>query len=68
MFRKMNSASYLSILRAVVILCFILFAAAVRVLPHPWNFTPIAAIALFSGANLAAPGSLSFSACRALLR
>ncbi len=60
MFRKMNSVSYLSILRAVVILCFLLFAAAVRILPHPWNFTPIGAMALFSGAKLAAPGRLSF--------
>jgi hypothetical protein len=51
LFRKMNSVSSLSILRAVVILCFILFAAAVRILPHPWNFTPIGAMALFSGAK-----------------
>ena len=51
MFRKINSASYFSILRAVIVLCFILFAAAVRVLPHPWNFTPIGAMALFSGAK-----------------
>lgn len=30
----------------------ILLAAAVRVAPHPWNFTPIGAMALFSGALL----------------
>jgi uncharacterized protein DUF6580 len=26
-------------------------AALLRILPHPWNFTPIAAMALFSGAH-----------------
>jgi len=39
-------------LRVVIILCFILFAAVVRILPHPWNFTPVGAMALFSGAKL----------------
>ena len=29
----------------------ILGAAAVRLLPHPWNFTPIGAMALFGGAT-----------------
>ena len=32
--------------------CFIVFAAVVRILPHPWNFTPLGAMALFSGAKL----------------
>jgi hypothetical protein len=27
-------------------------AAAVRIAPHPWNFTPVGAMALFSGAVL----------------
>ena len=40
------------ILRAVIVACFILFAAVVRILPHPWNFTPVGAMALFSGAKL----------------
>lgn len=31
----------------------ILAAAAARLLPHPWNFTPIGAIAIFSGAQFA---------------
>jgi|GEM_PF-5981877 len=31
----MNSASSLMVFRAVIILCFILFAAVVRILPHP---------------------------------
>lgn len=52
MFRKMNSASRLLIFRVVIILCFILSAAVARILPHPWNFTPLGAMALFSGAKL----------------
>lgn len=40
------------IFRAVIIVCFIAFAAVVRILPHPWNFTPLGAMALFSGAKL----------------
>jgi hypothetical protein len=27
------------------------FAAILRILPHPWNFTPIAAMGLFAGAH-----------------
>jgi hypothetical protein len=30
----------------------IVLAAALRLAPHPWNFTPVGAIALFSGAML----------------
>lgn len=30
----------------------ILAAALVRLLPHPWNFTPVGALALFAGATL----------------
>jgi hypothetical protein len=36
--------------RLVAITCLILAAAASRVIPHPPNFTPITAIALFGGA------------------
>jgi hypothetical protein len=39
----------INVLTAVVL---ILFAAFSRVLPHPANFAPVAAIALFSGAYL----------------
>lgn len=39
----------INVLTAVIL---ILFAAFSRLLPHPANFTPIAAIALFSGAYL----------------
>jgi uncharacterized protein (TIGR00290 family) len=37
-------------LRAILIFAMIVLAAALRLAPHPWNFTPIGAIALFSGA------------------
>lgn len=37
-------------LRSLVILAMIVAAAALRIAPHPWNFTPVGAMALFSGA------------------
>src|SRR6266446_6920746 len=37
-------------LRTVVVLSMILMAAVLRIAPHPWNFTPVGAMALFSGA------------------
>jgi hypothetical protein len=36
--------------RAILIFVMIVAAAALRLAPHPWNFTPVGAIALFSGA------------------
>jgi len=36
--------------RALLALAMIAVAAAVRIAPHPWNFTPVGAMALFSGA------------------
>lgn len=39
-------------LRERTILATILAAAALRLLPHPWNVTPIGAMALFGGATL----------------
>jgi hypothetical protein len=48
---KMNSDRSSWISRFFVVLCFVLFAAVVRILPHPWNFTPVGAMALFSGAK-----------------
>jgi Family of unknown function (DUF6580) len=36
--------------RMQLALLMIVIAAALRVAPHPWNFTPIGAMALFSGA------------------
>ena len=38
------------LLRTILIFAMILLAAALRLAPHPWNFTPVGAIALFSGA------------------
>ena len=37
-------------LRTLLIFTLIVVAAALRLAPHPWNFTPVGAIALFSGA------------------
>lgn len=39
-----------AVLRTILIFTLILLAAALRLAPHPWNFTPIGAIAIFSGA------------------
>ena len=38
--------------RTLLALVLIVLAAALRIAPHPWNFTPVGAIALFSGAVL----------------
>src|SRR5437588_11339132 len=38
--------------RTVLALALILLAAALRIAPHPWNFTPVGAMAFFSGALL----------------
>jgi hypothetical protein len=40
------------ILRTAVILTMLVLAAALRIVPHPWNLAPIGAMALFSGAML----------------
>jgi hypothetical protein len=47
--------------RLVALLSAMLVAAALRLVPHPPNFTPIGAIALFSGAYLGRRG-LAFAA------
>ena len=39
-----------TIFRTVLILGMILFATVLRIVPHPWNLTPVGAMALFSGA------------------
>jgi len=36
--------------RLLLALAIIAIAAALRIAPHPWNFTPVGAMALFSGA------------------
>lgn len=38
------------IVRTAVVLAMIALAAALRIMPHPWNFTPVGAMALFAGA------------------
>ena len=44
-----NSDRRLYALQFVVAALLILIAASVRILPHPMNFTPIGAMAIFSG-------------------
>ena len=38
------------VLRTILIFAMIVLASALRLAPHPWNFTPVGAIALLSGA------------------
>ncbi len=38
--------------RTLLAFALIVLAAALRIAPHPWNFTPVGAMALFSGAVL----------------
>lgn len=37
--------------RFLLVLTMVLFGGILRLVPHPWNFTPIGAMALFSGAT-----------------
>lgn len=39
----------LYLLRFLIAAAMILLAAVLRILPHPWNFTPVGAMAIFSG-------------------
>src|SRR5258708_40282207 len=45
-----KSSTQFFVLRAILAAVLIIIAAVVRILPHPWNFTPIGAMAIFSGA------------------
>ena len=45
-----KSSTHVVVLRAILAAVMIILAAVVRILPHPWNFTPIGAMAIFSGA------------------
>jgi hypothetical protein len=38
--------------RTLLALAIVALAAALRIAPHPWNFTPVGAMALFSGATI----------------
>jgi hypothetical protein len=40
------------LVRGILICTLLLLAAALRIAPHPWNFTPVGAMALFSGAMI----------------
>ena len=44
-----KSSTHVFVLRTILAAVLIFLAAVVRILPHPWNFTPIGAMALFSG-------------------
>ena len=48
--------------RLLAVLLAILGASALRLVPHPPNFTPIGAMALFSGAYLGRRGLVAFAA------
>jgi hypothetical protein len=52
MLSKENPDRGIMFLRGLVVVAFLTFAAIVRILPHPWNVTPIGAMALFGGAKL----------------
>jgi hypothetical protein len=45
-----TSSTHVFVLRAILAAVVIILAAVLRIAPHPWNFTPIGAMALFSGA------------------
>jgi hypothetical protein len=47
-----NSEKEIKVVRTVIVLAMVLLAAVLRIVPHPWNFTPIGAMALFSGAMI----------------
>lgn len=53
--------------RVIALLAAILIAAAMRLLPHPPNFSPIAAMALFSGAYMPRRGLAFIAPLAALL-
>ncbi len=46
----------------------VLLAAASRIVPHPWNFTPMIAVALFAGARIGRPwlAAIAVLGCLAL--
>ena len=44
-----STDSSLYALRFVIAAVMIFLAGALRILPHPWNFTPVGAMAIFSG-------------------
>ena len=47
---KVENEKLALLLRGVGIVTLIVLAAVLRIVPHPWNLTPVGAMALFSGA------------------
>jgi hypothetical protein len=47
---KVESEKLALLLRGAVIMALIVLSAVLRIVPHPWNLTPVGAMALFSGA------------------
>lgn len=45
-------SKHAALYRTLLAVAMIVLAAILRIAPHPWNFTPIGAMALFSGAVL----------------
>jgi hypothetical protein len=45
-----KSSTHVFAFRAILAAVMVILAAVLRIVPHPWNFTPIGAMALFSGA------------------
>jgi hypothetical protein len=50
--KKFASENKPAVLRTILIFTLVLLAAALRLAPHPWNFTPVGAVALFAGATV----------------
>jgi len=55
---KVNNFQKNKILDYIIAICFIILGIVFRFLPHPPNFSPIAAISIFSGVYLASKISL----------
>lgn len=47
-----ENSRHVLLYRLLLAVAIIVIAAALRIAPHPWNFTPVGAMALFSGAIL----------------
>jgi hypothetical protein len=47
---KVENEKLALLLRGVMVVTLIILAAVLRIVPHPWNLTPVGAMALFSGA------------------
>jgi hypothetical protein len=47
---KSENEKVILLLRGAVVVALIVLCALLRVVPHPWNLTPVGAMALFSGA------------------